>query len=167
MKSKKTIGLLILVIAIWGTIGYQAYEQLFSEEPLVDMPVRRKIVTVADTSDRFQLSLDYPDPFLKTTTQASSAASTEVRTTRKVNPTPVITTPHEVPIDAWDRFQYIGSIYNGSRKLYLAMIKINGVEYTPREGEIVGEFKIVNIERDSVEVEYGTVKKVFRKKKDI
>jgi hypothetical protein len=46
MKSRKTVLLMLLVIAVWGTIGYKVYQGLEDNDSQPGPPVRRKVALV-------------------------------------------------------------------------------------------------------------------------
>jgi hypothetical protein len=160
MKSKKTIALLFLVVGIWGAIAYQVYQQMFTEEPVAEFsfkPIEKK---QEDTTQQYILQFNYRDPFLVNVEHEQKKQDPK-KLTKDVSS--VVNVPRQVAIPPWERFIFLGSVYNANKKMHVALIRVNGIDHMPKTGEIIDGFEILAIYKDSVEVGFDAEKKLIKK----
>jgi hypothetical protein len=156
VTNRKTILLAVLVMGIWGTIGFKIYRQITDDGLAARAtPVRHVRDTI--TQQRLHLSLTYNDPFLKTPSKKPVAAPV-----KKVLPRAVAVTPPVVVVD-WARIKYLGTVTNGSRKKLLATLRLGNTDYLLREGEPFEGFSLLKITRDSVKVGYEKSMKYIKR----
>jgi hypothetical protein len=143
MKNKKLSILLILVAGIWGTIGFKIYQRL-TDEPEKSRPQNRRITSDTVKQEVYSLLLSYDDPFLKKKiVQPKPRVKKEIKITQPINVVPQIT------ID-WSKIQYFGVLYNASKRIPTAAIKIGSTEYFVKEGSSVEGFVVSEILSDSI-----------------
>jgi hypothetical protein len=114
-----------------------------------------------DTRDQYPLVLNYNDPFLKKRQIEKPKADVKVRVRK---PTPVVITEPVVMID-WSKVEYMGSIYNATRKTNVALLKLNGVETMVKQGASIDGFKVMDVRKDSCQLAFGIQTKYIIKRK--
>jgi hypothetical protein len=154
MKNRKLAALIILVIFIWGTIGYKIYSGLQRK----DNPLRavRSHQPENAKAATYHLSLSYPDPFFKRVDLAEKPVK---RVTVKKIDVPVSS---PVMVD-WSKIQYMGLLYNASTKTHMAIVTIAGREYFIKQGEVVQEFLINEVDKDSIKVIFYNQSKYIKR----
>jgi hypothetical protein len=161
MRSKKIIMLLVLVIGIWGVIGFQIYSHLTEEDHDVSVTAKwEHEIVLVDTTDQFPLLLNYPDPFLKKVVKDKDPVIVLNRPAVQRKPIMQVQAQSFV---AWDRIEFLGIVYNTSRQSTVAIVRIYGTDYMVRHGDIVKEFYIEEVANDSVGLTIGKEKKYIRK----
>jgi hypothetical protein len=159
LKNKKLLILSILVIGIWGVIGYRIYDQVQEDTPATVRPSRTPMQTVAKTNT-YTLSLSYPDPFLRQQVKPVAAAKKSV--TPKVQ-RPVVAAAPSVIIN-WSLLQYMGMISNATRKKKTAIVRYNGNDYIVGEGEKIDGFNVLEVHADSIRFGMDSQTKYIKKK---
>lgn len=167
MKSKTTTYALMTGVAfIWGVVFYKIFTGLNSEEDSSYVAPTKKTVQKLDTKeeDRFVLLGSYRDPFLGLTSRPQSymASYSDAQMTRPVKkkaPKPVI---EEVKID-WNFIDYIGIVYNKDTKKKVGLLNISGKDYMVNEKDVIEGVTVLIKEKDSIQVEYQSVKKWIRR----
>ncbi len=160
MKNKKVILLIALVICIWGTIAKKIYDGMQDAEELRSMPEITEISLNEPLEDDYPLVLTYNDPFLKTPT----VANPRLPVLSKKKPLPAVQMSPVRSVD-WNRFQYLGSVHNGSRNSMIASVRVGAAEYMVRPGDIIEEFKIEAVSKDSIQLSCGTQFRYIKKMK--
>jgi hypothetical protein len=160
MKNKLTAKFLLpVVLGIWGLIGWKVYaaingsdEAVKSSEPVITKTAKSNL------PDSLALSLDYRDPFLSKTEQKRSPGTVY----------PVIhpgnTTKPEQPKPAtasWPKINYSGLVKHDAKTV--GFLNVNGTSYFVQPGIIAGEVKVINVWKDSVQVEWGKERRVVGK----
>ena len=155
MKSKKaTYILLPLVVVIWA---YVAYSIITYGEPETTIdPIRVGDIVASKQEDKVDrpLSLNYPDPFLK------SVAVTRLETVSSKGNT-AIRKPQKQPDINWGDVTYNGYIRNNQKKTKIALLNINGNEVLGERGDTYGGLTVILIRQDSVQLQSGRTKKWF------
>ena len=155
MKQQKISILIVLVIGIWGFIGYRIYSHFHDEEP-VYARVSHKVREEAANKDleRYTLLLSYRDPFLRAGEQRAVLKTVQPlhSEARIVAPKPGVTAPVQVALVNWSKIQYRGVVYNPSRKRKMAALTINGAEHFLQEGEMGDGLRVLVITGDSIQV---------------
>jgi hypothetical protein len=156
MKNKKLAMLLVLVACIWGTIGYKIIAQLNDDVEI--KPLRRAKSAQTEDVKTYDLSLAYVDPFLKKRILPVS------ETKRMISrPVKVVAPPEPVVIIDWSVIQYAGLVFNNSRKIKMASVKVNGNDYFVREGDDIEGFRIADIHSDSIKILFSTSSKYIKR----
>jgi glutaredoxin len=158
--NTKTKWLIILVLSIWGTIGYKFYKGRDSEGMPETARVIKKVDNLSDTKDNYPLAFNYKDPFLKKEIEKNQVQKA-VSVIKKNKP--VISVPNI--IIQWENVEYMGFIFNASRNIKLASLRINGIEYMGKQDELVEGFKIERITSDSIQLSYGSQFKYITKRR--
>lgn len=142
MKTKKkTYILLLLVVAIWGTIGYEIISALNPELPEVKSQnslanIDYKVNTVIDT---FSIETVNRDPFLGTLLKK-----------------PITKTIKKKKSIQWKKITYQGTIKQNKTKQQIFIVTINGSQYLLKKGQI----------KDSITLAYGNDKSVTMRYKN-
>jgi hypothetical protein len=145
-KNGKLILLSILVLGIWGTIGYRIIAGLDPAIDEVPRPVR--VTPKVEAEAKIELALSYPDPFLGQRTLAPAI---------KKNSEVKVIVPKEdkkkpVVLVDWSKVEYVGLIRNPERNVHIATLRIGGQDYFVKEGEQVDIFVVSKITKDSIQV---------------
>jgi hypothetical protein len=163
VKSRKTILLLVLVISIWGVISFQIYAHFSEDEPEMFVRPPKRNVVLVDSTDRFPLMLNYTDPFLKKVQQEKKNVLSRKPAVQKAV---VVQVPVQAgPIIAWDRIEYFGSVFNANRQSTVAIIRIYGVDYLSRQGDVINNFTVSDIRKDSVLLTITSQSRYIKKNK--
>lgn len=137
MKSKTTIYLLIAaVLVIWGVIAWKLFAPSRVETSIVPPSVPKAAVT----SDRDTLLLNYPDPFLK---KQSGASTYTTAPAKKKEPEPRLPKIREEC-----QLRYIGHIRQG--KVRSCIVESGGAHRSVAMGESVDGFRLAKIFPDSL-----------------
>jgi len=149
MKKGKVIMLSLLVVGIWGFIGFKIIAGSDSGVVNVDGKIKQKGTLLIDSVEVFQFSFSYPDPFLKKQTAKPKVASISLKGSHKKSPIK----PTQPVLDIrWDRLKYNGSMQNKSKNTTVISVSLDGNEYIVHPGDNVGDFKILNVTPDSIRV---------------
>ena len=143
MKTKKkTYLLLVLVVAVWGTIGYKIVSALNPELPEVKSQsfVEHSNFKIDTRIDTFSITTVNRDPFLGTLLKKEVKESTVKR--RK-------------PIE-WKSISYQGSIKQQQTKQQIFIVTINGHQHLLKKGQT----------KDSITLAYGNAKFVTMRYKN-
>lgn len=164
VMNKKLIILIVLVLGVWGAIGYRVYVALNVDEVPVVMR-KRKVTTDTIAPTRYTLLLSYPDPFLKKAHEVKQKVTPRPST---INKKQTIETPLQSAADTyidWNKVEYLGAMRNARTGVWIATIKIAEKEYLVREQEQVDLFSVTYIRADSIGVKYNKnrVKNIKRK----
>ena len=142
MKTKKkTYLLLLLVIAVWGTIGYKIVSALNPELPEVKPQnfVANLDYKVTTKTDTFSIKTVNRDPFLGTLLKK------KVKKTIK----------KKKPIQ-WKSISYQGTIKQNKTKQQIFIVTINDSQYLLKKGQT----------KDSITLAYGNAKSVTMRYKN-
>lgn len=152
MKDK-TIKIIlgIAIIAIWGTIVNRIMNGNRDEGIII--PPKTSIKTQTATIDKFQLFLNYEDPFLTNNFSELSTNVEAIDSSLLVLP-PKITPP--TPLKKIVRFplvEYQGMSKNNSKYEAVAVVRINRKPLLVRIGDKKEDVTIVEIYKDSIKIE--------------
>ena len=152
MKSKtKTYLLLVLVLAIWGAIGYQILSAVNPEKEKV---VNQDFVATFSPKtemkiDTFSIETANRDPFLGTLL----VKKTSKKIGSKLKQPPLV----------WKPITYHGNISNQNKKAVVYVISIEGHQYLMKIGQIVKEIKLINGTNKQVQLSYKGIIKTITK----
>jgi hypothetical protein len=135
--------LLVLVIAVWGTIAYKIVTALNPDLPEIQ---QQKIAVndnykVETTVDTFSISTVDRDPFLGTYTKKPSKRKSKKRT----------------PI--WIPIQYNGIVKRGHNQMFIVSIK--GKQHLLKKGQVKDSVKLVYGNSTSITMRYKNSTKKF------
>lgn len=145
MKNKGTTVLLtIILLIVWGTIGYKIYSNTHPTDAVVPagLSVHFSPPKMEESED-YSLSLEYDDPFISKKTEKK--VEKENKPVNQVN---------------WPDIKYKGCIYHG--KSMMGIVEIKGKSFFMRKGETVENIKIVNIYKTSLDVIFNNERKSFK-----
>jgi len=143
-KKKKTSILLVLVIGIWGLIGYNIYRYLNPEEPVFENQ-SQKMPTIKDGSilkDSLTIS-SYRDPFLG-----------KIKTKRK-SPNSQSTTIVNFPVVI-----YHGLVNGGKVKSYI--ISVQNQQEIVKIGQTFLAVKLISANTKQITVSHKGARKIIK-----
>ncbi|MNK23691.1 hypothetical protein D3C87_419890 [compost metagenome] len=161
MKKKINIALIIVVLSLWGAVGYRFISNYFfdkNENNIIlekTLPFKNLIVE----RDTFLLQSITRDPFLNKIEPAISISKTFsklkiITSKNKIENKPLTTME-------WPNIQYFGYIKSGKNN-ELALVKLNGQLLRVHEGEKKNDLVIQSVHKDSIIVVFKKEKKTFR-----
>lgn len=154
LKNKKLVYLLLpLVLVIWGLIFYRIYANLHGKpkSPSFSKQITKEI-DVRDKEEIPQLSLNYPDPFLKNT----SISSGEKKTNPK-HPDNLVS-----PIN-WPMITYRGMLRSEQAKHNVTgFLRVGTTDMLVHMGDVARELAVLRIAKDSILLENKGEKRWFR-----
>lgn len=156
MKDKRLLYVLLpAVVIIWIVIGYRLYGAMKGDD--VTPPSTRVITPVVEreSSELYQLQLNYADPFLKKESKVFRA--TGKSSSRQTTSIPAITrgTTNGSSTVNWNNLAYFGMIENTKTTHRVGIITLNGERKLVRESDRIPPFVIEMISKDSVKVRSG------------
>lgn len=152
-RNNKVYLLGLLVMGIWGTIGYRIYQHLNDDgnvEYAAPFLVRPTVDSLPVTK---VLALDYDDPFLKRKGIAVTSSDKQM----KIRSLGLKKTETQDVQVNWNAIQYEGVVYNATRKVKTVSLVVNGNDYFLKEGEVRDGFKVLEIQPDSVKISYNSI----------
>lgn len=159
MKNKNVNYILLsAVFIIWAAILYRIFSVVKSpDSPVKDSSIfLRDEIKEEDTS--FQLIANYRDPFEGKTFQPVKSPIDGVSNVRVTAPP-----KNEKPGIDWTTIQYLGTIKIQKDDASVALVKIGGKTNMVEKGGEIGGVKLLQIMKDSIQVQYDGVKKVIKK----
>ncbi|TBN04458.1 hypothetical protein EYD45_07525 [Hyunsoonleella flava] len=150
MKNKtKTYLLLVLVLAIWGVIGYRILAAVNPSEPEItaqniDVTFRPKVNSKIDT---FSIKTVNRDPFLGTLHVKKQVAA------KKIAP----------KIIEWKPIVYHGKISKESGNKSVFILSIEGHQYLVKSGQVVNDIKLISGNTKQIVVSYKGQRKTVLK----
>ncbi|GET34227.1 hypothetical protein PbJCM13498_30900 [Prolixibacter bellariivorans] len=154
LKNKKLVYLLLpLVLLIWGLIFYRIYTNLHGKQ--VNSSFRKQVtkeIDVSDNEEKPKLSLNYPDPFLK------SASGGTVKTKASHQRSDV----RSQPIN-WPMITYRGMVRSEKLKAkVMGFLRVGTKDLLVHKGDVAHELTVLRIVKDSIQLENREKKRWFR-----
>lgn len=144
----------VVVLAIWGVIGYQIYSALNPSEEEFAVP-EVPVVFQSETNkikDTFSIQNNYRDPFLgKLPEQKAQPVVQQVRK-------PVIKDSIIFPTVA-----YQGMVQNAAGKEAVFSVSVNGVASILSVGQSIQEVSLIKGNAQEITVSYKGKRKIIRK----
>lgn len=163
MDTKKTINiiLIIVVLSLWGTVGYKYINRFFGNNELaynISNDYNYDAISIIK-KDTFTLQPLTKDPFL------NKVFLKPIKQTQNSHSVPITKKEPEIKtITPFPSVQYFGYIKSKDRKEELILVKINNrLERVRLNSEIDG-LVIKKIYKDSVSVFYNNEIRSFKKK---
>ena len=155
-KNKlKTYALSVVVMAIWGVIGYQIYSALnpSEEELIVPQTLISFNADVAKPKDTFSIQNDYRDPFLgKLPKKKRSVSAVQTQSRPKAVDTLVFPTIH-----------YKGMVQNAGGKGVVFAVSINGMESILSAGQSYQDVQLISGKPQEILISYKGKRKTIHK----
>ncbi len=166
LKSKGAIYILIPVnILVWGFFIYRFYSA-YTEGDVDIEENKMQVVKLDELKDsaRYELILNYKDPFLRETEKVRSKSSTGIKNENNaIVKTPVVKTPSVVVQKAASDIKYFGLVKNNTTGIATALISINGQTHLVKKGDVINGMNIKNISNESVELKEGKNTQIINK----
>lgn len=150
MKDKAIkIFLGIAIIVIWGTIINRIMNGN-GDDGIIVPP--KSVVNIQKTGiDKFDLLLDYADPFLSNMVVTTTSTDNTMDSSLFILPPTTLNTKPK-KIVRFPVVQYQGMSKNNNRSEAVALVKIDRKTHLMRIGDTQNEIMIMNIYRDSIRV---------------
>jgi hypothetical protein len=162
-KKRINIALLILVLGLWGTVGYKTINQYFfsKEVALSDVQTNATFNFSQIKKDTFHLETIQRDPFLN----KSSIAPSQNPVVKKIYSQPKVQIKpiaQPKPIINWPTVSYYGYIKSKDKTEELILVKIDNELHKLRKNATVNGLIIKKVFNDSIEVVFNKEKRVIR-----
>ncbi len=162
-QRKLRIILIIAVVILWALIFYKIYKTFFGKSSTsIIMSDSTVLITEKSTLvDTFSLKLNYIDPFLKH--EVVSAPDRK----SKENLTPTKPKPNQKKQKdcVWEEIKFGGLIKNKEDNRHTALLKIKGKSFIVKENELIKDYLITRIYKDSITLKKENCLKTFYKAK--
>ncbi|GET22011.1 hypothetical protein [Prolixibacter denitrificans] len=154
LKNKKLIYLLLpLVLLIWGLIFYRIYTNLHGKQ--VNSSFRKQVtkeIDVSNNEEKPELSLNYPDPFLKSvsgkTVEKQAGNQRSNSQSQAVN---------------WPMITYRGMVRGEKSKAkVMGFLCVGTKDLLVHKGDVANELTVLRIAKDSIQLENRGEKRWFR-----
>lgn len=167
-KKKINILLIIVVLGLWGTVGFRTINRYFGNDTvnLSSQAQNREISLKKINKDTFELKKIGRDPFLnkqfveKPAFVASVSYHAPIR--KAIKPSPTVPKPKfDVP---WPQLQYFG--YIKSNNLELVLLKIDSKLHKLKLNDEVNGLIVKKKYKDSLEVVFNSQSRIIHTKKN-
>ena len=150
MKNKKQIYVLLPTVAlVWGIIIYKIITGASPDHPDYQHPgmVKAGAAITTKVIEPYTLSLNYDDPFGKI-----QRPVTKKPAGKKISPAKKTVPKVKKPEIDLSKYKYQGMIQNAGSKHKIALVMINNEMKMIKEGELIDEFKVVKITKESIQI---------------
>lgn len=167
-KKKINIVLIIIVLGLWGAVGYKTITQYFFSKDIIvntdktDYKLNMNLIN----KDTFLLGHISRDPFLDKQYQMTNPIAIKQYpqiAILKVSPKTVVSIPKE--IINWPSISYHGFIKSNGKNQELILLKIDGKLFRVRKNDIVQKLTVKEVSNDSIEVIFNQEKRFFNLKR--
>lgn len=148
MANHRLVILIVIVLGVWGTIGYQLYSG-FIHSPVKINSSKLNVSGPSVQNNQYNLTFEYTDPFLKPEVRKMTVP--RVSEKKRTEHSEVKQGQLRIFID-WSKIEYLGVIHNASQNIPVATVRIFGNEFYVRENEKIDIFTIVKILNDSIQL---------------
>lgn len=163
-KKKLNIILIILVLALWGTVGYRALNRQFSGNETIPEQQKQGNISINQINkDTFKLEKINRDPFLNKQFQADVAAPVRIASSyipAKKTVSPPVTKAN--PDLHWPMLAYFGYINNKERSQELVLLKIDSKLFKLKLNDPVNGLIVKKRYKDSIEVFFNSQSRMIR-----
>jgi len=151
-KKKKTYLLLVAVLGLWGTIGYQVISALDPEESeVITENVSVDFSPQKTKTDTFSITQVERDPFLgKLTWRLDSTKKNKQKTTKK----PDLENP-------WPQIKYQGMVKKQGAASEIFIITINQQQYLLKKNQELEDVKLLKGNSKEIKVRFNKETKTF------
>ena len=145
-KQQKTYFLLIVVLLIWGVIGYQIFSKLnTNQETTATVEMPKKYIPKKIKKDKpYTIKADYRDPFLGKFPSKKIVRKKIIKKTMILFPSII----------------YNGVIAGNTSQSYI--LTINGNQEVFKLKETINEVKLLKVTKEEVMITYKGNKKIIR-----
>jgi len=160
-KKKINILLIIVVLSLWGTIGYKTINRYFgNNDEITKSEVLNHYVSLNKINkDTFELKKLNRDPFLNRQFNEVSVILTSVSYHSKVKKIVAVPQPKINYNISWPQLQYFGYIKSNTQELVL--LKIDSKLHKLKLNDEVNGLIIRKKYKDSIEVFFNSQSKVI------
>lgn len=165
-KKKINIILIIVVLALWGTVGFRAINRQFPDnDNTPEKQNQSENVTINQINkDTFQLEKISRDPFLNTQFQTVVTTPRKIVSTyRPAKKIVVPTAPKIDPMLRWPMLSYYGYIASQERNEDLVLLKIDSKLCRLKLNNPVNGVIVKKRYKDSIEVFFNSQTRIIRK----
>jgi hypothetical protein len=166
-KKKINIILIILVLALWGTVGYKALNRQFSaNETFFEKQDQQGDISINQINkDTFELEKINRDPFLNK--QFQTVVATTKRTISNYTPVKKIVAPATSKVNPnlrWPALVYFGYIGSKERNEEVVLLKIDSKLCKLKLNYPINGLIVKKRYKDSVEVYFNSETRIVRAK---
>ena len=165
MKKKINIVLIVVVLGLWGTVGYRVLNQYFlSEKGVVKtMELNKELNSTLINKDTFRLENGMRDPFLNK--QSQNSVPVAIISNAKTSNIKHITAPiiKSNQYINWPAISYHGYIQSKANNEELILVKINEKMHKLKINEEVEGVTLKKVYKDSIEFIFNKEKKIIQK----
>jgi hypothetical protein len=167
MKKKVNGILLLLVLCLWGAVGYKTIKNYFNSNNTVNkIENNRSIETKQIRKDTFQLEKIVRDPFLnKQAAEPKSIVASNYNWKPKNIPKKSLPSVSAEPLDVtinWPQISYYGFIKSKNKSEEMILVKIDTQLHKLRKNSSINGVFIHKVYRDSIEVNFNKQRKVIK-----
>lgn len=155
MKKIINIGLIVFVLALWGTIVYRYVNNFFySQGSIIDEDYNQYSLIKINKRDTFNLANLSRDPFLGKTTKKNKAIPIKkistIKASNKISKPTLSKIMTPIPT-----IQYFGIIKSSSKKDEMIIVKINNVVKKMRLNSEFEGVKLKKVFKDSILISFN------------
>lgn len=166
-KKKINIILIIVVLALWGTVGFRVVNRHFiSNNETIENSLQKNNFTLKlIDKDTFKLEKVDRDPFLNKQFQTEN--TTSKRIVSNFSPIKKATVPKAPTTDqalSWPQLIYYGYIGSKEKKEELVLLKIDSKLCKLKLNESYNGVIVKKKYKDSIEVFFNTQKRIIKSK---
>lgn len=164
MKKKQiNIALIIIVLALWGTVLYKYVNRFFGNDEIINFNEQQFLIPIATIEkDTFELKTLARDPFLGKITLKKESAQIIKKTVIK----PILkTTTESIKTKPFPIVQYFGYIKSQDKSQKLILLKVNDRFKKVRLKDNIDGLVVEQIYKDSVVLRYNNSAKSISKLK--
>jgi hypothetical protein len=165
VKKKINIILIVVLLALWGTVGYRTFNRQFLNNEIIikKQNLQNNITLNQINKDTFKLEKMNRDPFLNK--QFQTAASKEI--VSNYRPVKKIITPAPPKANSnlnWPDLKYYGYIISKERNQELVLLKIDSKLCKLKLNDPYNGLVVKKKYKDSIEVYFNSETKMIRLK---
>ncbi len=160
MKSKKGVYfLLVVVLAIWGSVIYKLFFQnKGGDDYVMNRPVFvPEQIDLTSLNDTFFIHPNYRDPFL------GKGIEKHIKTSASVSVIKPLEKPTVVSTLKWPAVAFHGLIRNQKSNKQIALVQIEGHTYNMTPGDIQSGIELKRCFKDSVQLLFNMEKRTVKK----
>lgn len=163
-KKAKLYAIVLINLLAWGYVGYKVYGALQGDDDVSftsnTMPVKK--INDVVTEEKLDLSLNYPDPFLKNgnfstgrSTYNTSSSSSSPKT-NQAKSAPAVTKPvSSVTVAPALNVKYLGLLKNNDKGTQTAMLNVNDRSVFAKLNDVIEGYTIIEVNKDAIRIKKG------------
>jgi len=165
-KKKINIGLILVVLGLWGAVGYRFIKNNYPQHDITDVnhssnKISQKLIVERDT---FLLEPLARDPFLDRKKIEDNTYKNVIRKSHynKLSTKRASILTYTIKRIYWPEIQYCGFIQSSSKNEKVILVKIDGELVKMHRNEIKYNLIVKDVCKDSISIILGKQKKVFK-----